>query len=462
MVNRGRRMLMVQDATGGIPVECPEECTDQNPVVRLGEKVSVSGSIAAGLDPFVTRAKIEDRGAGQLPEPVRLPAGALAAGTFEGMRVQTHGVVHWISPEYNGPGMMDLQTPDGAVEIHVLGVLGGWGAMTDAEVEATGVLNSARGSRGATAVPRLWVVLTPGMRIEQPAQPPEGLRVTTVGELTRRAAARLPLPVHRVRLHGAVTQDAVSSEAVFDDPTGRLAVRESPMISSGRSSDVDLIGFVEGERGHVVLHHAEVRELGQATPGAIHAPTLTLVEQVRALDARQAAHSLPVRLQAVVTYADVQERLLFVQQGRHGIFVTMAKSYNEDLGGGELIEIEGKSGAGDFAPVILAATIRRLGAGIFPRPAPVQEEQIFAGGEDSTWVELEGTVESAATEREHITLNIVEGDHVFKLNLRASIDFARSLVNARVRLQGVCGTRFNTRGSCWASACIRPARRRYA
>jgi len=59
-----------------------------------------------------------------------------------------------------------------------------------------------------------------------------------------------------------------------------------------------------------------------------------------------------------------------------------------------VLDIEGVSGPGDFAPVVDRALLRVVGEGTVP-PAARRLDRLSTGVEDGQWIEIEGTVRSA-------------------------------------------------------------------
>src|SRR5579859_5586288 len=87
-----------------------------------------------------------------------------------------------------------------------------------------------------------------------------------------------------------------------------------------------------------------------------HLPLLTRVEQIRALTAQQASLSYPVRIRGVVTM-DAPAPDFFVQDSTAGIYVEGSNVPNPRVVFGQLVEIEGTTGPGKFAPIISATTV---------------------------------------------------------------------------------------------------------
>src|ERR1039458_2881800 len=67
---------------------------------------------------------------------------------------------------------------------------------------------------------------------------------------------------------------------------------------------------------------------------------------------------------------------------------------------GQLVEIEGQTGAGEYAPIVIPRSVKVLGEGTLPTAKPVSLEQLVSGREDSQFVEVIGTVRSVRFEEE--------------------------------------------------------------
>jgi hypothetical protein len=135
---------------------------------------------------------------------------------------------------------------------------------------------------------------------------------------------------------------------------------------------------------------------------------------------------------------------MFVADDSGGIFV-------EGMGretmppAGEEIAIEGHTGPGEFAPVVIATALRSLGRKGLPPARAARLEQLTAGREDSQWIEIAGVVRHAAADQSgHLVFDLVSGPTHF----RAYVPRYRggpppTLIDARIRVQAVAGTQFN-------------------
>ena len=191
--------------------------------------------------------------------------------------------------------------------------------------------------------------------------------------------------------------------------------------------------------------------LAVAAAAAAAPSLLTEVRQVRRLTPAEAAERRPLRLHAVVTY---HHRFpgwnpLFVQDATGGIYVEVASGL--DLAPGDRVVIDGVSGPGMFAPLVLEPRIRVEGRAPLPAPARRTLDELLQGASDSLGVEIEGVVRrienvqgSGGRDRLHALTLADIGGHTFRVIVHAPDDAPppERLVDARVRVQGTAGTSF--------------------
>jgi PAS domain S-box-containing protein len=182
---------------------------------------------------------------------------------------------------------------------------------------------------------------------------------------------------------------------------------------------------------------------GQVPPQKSGLPLLTRVEQIRNLSPDEANLGYPILVRAVVTYFNPAENDLFIEDSTAGIWVNIG-SAKPAVQPGQLVEVEGVSGTPDFAPQIDKPKIRVLGQGSLPAARPVTYGRMASSQEDSQWVEIEGIVRTVTEGNEALMLDLAaEGG-------RLTVEFPdfhgavpSFLVDAKVRIQGVCGAAFN-------------------
>jgi signal transduction histidine kinase len=156
----------------------------------------------------------------------------------------------------------------------------------------------------------------------------------------------------------------------------------------------------------------------------------------QSLTIEQARRSLPVRLRGVVTSAITtsQDRWMSFQDDTRGIFVRLP-AFSSDLPGfGEMWEVEGRSGAGNFAPIVVAERMTRLGDGLLPAPVKPTWTELLNGSKDVQWAEVKGLV--AGVRSNTISLYLPEGRLDVELEGRFESEL-RPFLKAVVRIRGV-------------------------
>jgi signal transduction histidine kinase len=178
-------------------------------------------------------------------------------------------------------------------------------------------------------------------------------------------------------------------------------------------------------------------------------PTLTTAEQVRRLSPDQAALGYPVRIRGVIT-DDVPAPDYFVQDSTAGIYVggSHIPVFRHILS--DVVEIDGITGPGKFAPVILERTVRVIGHGTLPRARLYTFSELANGQLDSQRVQVRGIVRSASIDRTSwhevtLAMNVASGNGQFKVRvpIENEQDFS-SWIDSEILIEGVCGSLFNS------------------
>jgi signal transduction histidine kinase len=177
-------------------------------------------------------------------------------------------------------------------------------------------------------------------------------------------------------------------------------------------------------------------------------PLLVHADQVRQLTPEQAALGYPVRVRGVVT-DDVPAPDFFVQDSSAGIYVEGVKSGGVSHHFGDLIEVEGVTGPGKFAPVIVEAKTRVLGKAALPKSRIYSFPELADGQLDSQWVRVRGIVRAISIDKTswHETTAAMRvesggGQLSVRVPISSEPNFS-SWVDSEVLLEGVCGSLFN-------------------
>ena len=122
--------------------------------------------------------------------------------------------------------------------------------------------------------------------------------------------------------------------------------------------------------------------------------TLPLMDiaQIQAMSITEAQLQKPVRIRGVVTAANRSDHWLSLQDDTRGIFVDLHAISNSFPASAELWEVTGNTAKGNFAPVVEAKEIKRLGNGRMPEPARPSWNELANGSMDVQWVEFQGLV----------------------------------------------------------------------
>jgi signal transduction histidine kinase len=189
--------------------------------------------------------------------------------------------------------------------------------------------------------------------------------------------------------------------------------------------------------------------VASAQPEGRTLPLLNHADQIRRLSPEEAALGYPVRIRGVVT-DDVPSPDFFVQDATAGIYVEGNVSPKFAHHWGDLVEVEGVTGPGKFAPVILEQTTRVLGKGILPSTRTFRFGELSGGQQDSQWAQVRGIVRAVSIDRTSwpetvLAMTVASGGGSFNVRtpIKQEQDFS-SWVDSEVLIEGVCGSLFNT------------------
>ena len=130
-------------------------------------------------------------------------------------------------------------------------------------------------------------------------------------------------------------------------------------------------------------------------------PLLTRIEDIRALSQDDGARGYPVRIRGTVTHFDeIARATLFVHDGAFGQFVLPPSKPDSvgawvELKAGDLVEIEGRTVRGGFAPNVEPSRVRKLGRGLMPPGRSIAYSAMLTGRYDCDYVETVGVIQRA-------------------------------------------------------------------
>ena len=229
-----------------------------------------------------------------------------------------------------------------------------------------------------------------------------------------------------------------------------------------------MLNWEYGSRLRGKLRHIAIVLLLAATSAGAHAespepshtvlPTLTTALEIHSLTYEESLRRYPVRLhRATVLNYNPAVGNLFVSDSSHGVFLDMRKQPTLPLHVGDIVEVEGVTGPGGFAPDVEEPKVRIVGKGPLPTAKRVSMDRLLTGVEDCQWVEVEGIVRSvrliqpvtayanqAASGGVYLLVTIATGAGKIDIITQdaAGIDYS-NLVDAEVLVRGVAGPRFN-------------------
>jgi signal transduction histidine kinase/DNA-binding response OmpR family regulator len=142
--------------------------------------------------------------------------------------------------------------------------------------------------------------------------------------------------------------------------------------------------------------------VGEA-PVALATALLTDAASVRRLDLSDTLQRHRARLRGTVTYYDARWRLAFVQDRTAGVFVSPSPA-SPAFAAGDVVDVEGETDTGGFAPALTNATLTPVGRGGWPRTRPAALDALRSGAHDSEWIAVSGIIRR---------VNVSADDHLF-------------------------------------------------
>jgi signal transduction histidine kinase len=181
-------------------------------------------------------------------------------------------------------------------------------------------------------------------------------------------------------------------------------------------------------------------------------PALTTIKDIRALSQDEGARGYRVRVKGTVTHMDERANVsLIVHDGKFGQWVVppadSTASFWRNVRRGDVIELEGRTVRGGFAPNVQPDLIRVLKRGVLPAPKRIPYGSMITGRHDCDYVEVVGVVVRAWLSADP-QVRTLFADVAFEEGVvRATFwdyspeDLPR-LIDARVQLRGNVGTLF--------------------
>ena len=183
--------------------------------------------------------------------------------------------------------------------------------------------------------------------------------------------------------------------------------------------------------------------VSSASEAATDNQVITKAAEIRALSPVEAGRPYRVQLRAVVTFFDPQFGYLFVHDDSGSIYVDATHMPGLSLHAGDLVTVDGVTGAGLFAPIIDRPTVQVVGKAPLPEPSHDSFDRLLTGEEDGQWVSIVGIVRSATYVAGYSTLTVATGGTRVDILLPGKQPGFEKLVDARIYARGNCGPIFN-------------------
>jgi len=440
-------LLFVQDSTGGIFINLQ----NQQPKLEAGVMLEVQGRSGPSSQGVLD---VQVKVLGRAPMPPSRDVSVKKATSDGGLLnqwIEVAGVVR-TAGMVNGRFALSLSSGNSTLTAMLFnrGQLDA-NALIDGRIRVRGVCGAHINERGEVDGATLLIPNADQLRIEeQPPADPFSIRLISIGQVLESTVMRHSS--HRVHVEGLVLVQKLGESVSIGNGGDELYVETSQMPPLKPGTRVEVVGFPAITTSGVRLQAALCRlpTTNASLSGALSETTsppgsvLTKIKQVRQLTAEEAKQGYPIRLRAVVTYYDPAWAALFVEDLTDGIYID-AHERTLNVQPGQVVEVEGVSGPGDFAPIVTKPHIQVLASGKPPAPLEVSSELLVSGKEDSKLIWVTGVVRSLSSENEHLFLNI-DADGA---QLKAQIPNFKGqkspvhLIDSEVRIRTVCGTIFN-------------------
>jgi signal transduction histidine kinase/DNA-binding response OmpR family regulator len=427
--------LIIQDETGAIKFD-----NVNTPASRYGQQTEVCGETRrAQTGMTLARPSVKALRKADLPVARRTSPKEWSEGRADWQWIEVEGLADAVTVDLIGRVILHMAVDGRRVEVKILATENHVSnpELMGARIRVQGVASRRSIHSGTEDL----LLLAPDLSfaaVVSPQVPVASLPVVTVADAVRMAGS---LPDRRVRLRGSIVAKGAGREQWFRDSTGELRLAFVEWLLP-ETDGAEIAAFpVRTGSGAAVLEGPWPIE----SEAPVEHGVLTSVGQVHALSATEAARKLAVKFQAVVTYR--KNGTTFVQDPTGGIFLWVSGSESQfRLAAGDQVEVKGVTNPGDFAPIVFTSDVRRVGPGVMPEPRPATLDTLFTGSEDSNWVQAEGYVSAVQPgDAGTLQLTVVEGVHTFVVVLADPGPMAGRLLDARVRIEGVCGTSFNDR-----------------
>ncbi|MGA3258712.1 MAG: response regulator [Bryobacteraceae bacterium] len=435
-------LVFLEDGTGAARVNLPFLNID----LRTGNLVEVIGEVnEGGRAPTIVASDAKLLVGTHEPHALPIRVADLVAGRTGFRYIALEGVFRSRHQDRAGNAVIRLGSGETVFEAYIAAIdVPNLTGKIGARIRVRAVANLSRDVYGHTARVRAWIPRSSDFEVLSPA--PEGIPVKTVREVV--ALPGSSLAERWLRLHGRIQSDGVHEELRFSDGTGSIRIRQAPAAVLPVGEVVDVVGFTELDGGELKITDARLMQGNPQSHPADKDRIITSVTEVHSLSPEEAASAIAVHVRATVTYFNPASVMLFVQDQTGSTYVVAPRIRELKVQAGDLVDLTGITSPGQFAPIISGAWAERVSSSSLPAPAPVALDDLFSGKMDSVWVQTEGVVQSVETHRGSTFEDAVSlqwGDQKYLLLVHNPNGRSLPPPDSRVRVQGVCGSLFNSR-----------------
>jgi signal transduction histidine kinase/CheY-like chemotaxis protein len=419
---------------------CYIRCGEKRYPLQPGQRIRVDGlmSPADGLSLEKADIKILDDNVPLQPVPWQFQGKAEDGAKLPSQLVSMEGFVNRQAEIDKAHVLLDMTVGEWPVQARVLlQNLGTEPQCESAFVQVQGVLVPNVTPAGQLSALALWVARPEDVKVKGwlGADPRFNQAQVPIEMLPKLAADRF------VRVIGTAWSQEPGHSLTIRDGTGQVAILTGQIQPVRIGRRIEAIGHpaIQGEKWQLREGLYRLLPGSQDEEGsALAAPSiLRLAGQVLELGNEQAVHARPVRLFGVVTWAYPGVRFFYVNDASGGIRVVLDKNGGPVPVQGNTVEVGGVSAAGDFAPIVRAASITVAGSLSMPEAQDVTLEQALTGVEEGQWIELRGYLREVGRDGPWARLRLTTSAGEFTAYLPPSDQLA-TLLGSVVRLRGVC------------------------
>lgn len=200
-----------------------------------------------------------------------------------------------------------------------------------------------------------------------------------------------------VCVQGLITTNTDSGAKGISDASGQVLMCGDGSFNAPAGSHVEALGIATMVGSKPTLLCYALRQISPAHGnGTRELPLLTTVEEVKQMSREEAKLGYPVKVRGVITFVWPGAGF-FLQDATWSIDVRMSTNALMSTPHiGDYWEVAGRTFA-EFAPDILATSVKPLGEGMLPEPVHPNSTQLADGSMDTLYIEVQGVVLQAET-----------------------------------------------------------------